>query len=80
MFFVASSALSTAPAPSTQSAANSTTPENVPPTTTTTASTSTEKLLINHSTIGKKGNYRNIHKYLLRCHTTRSKYFSEDVI
>ncbi|XP_044163259.1 lactadherin-like isoform X1 [Acropora millepora] len=44
-----SNPLTTTTAPTTQSAPNKTTPENVPSTTTTTASTSTEKLMINHS-------------------------------
>ena len=78
--FVAPSALPTTPVPTTQSAANKTTSENGPPNTTTTASTSTKKLMItNHSTTGKKKKLHE-HKYLLRCHTTISKYFSEHVI
>jgi len=48
-----SSALSTTPAPPTQSAANNATPENVPPTTRATAASSTEKPMISHSASGK---------------------------
>ena len=52
--FVASSALSTTPTPSTQSdRANNTTPESVPPTMRTTAASSTEMPLILFSASGK---------------------------